>query len=337
MNPIEVQPRPGDQSRNGGEVAAVTDLERDLVGANLAGRNLAGQDLSGRDLSGADLSGADLTDCRFNGAILRDAVLARAQLDQAQFLGADLTGADLSEVVGDNAVFGRANLNEASLFSASLDDATFAHADLTNADLRAAQLERARLREAKLIGTDLTRARIPEADLTRANLDRAVLRDVDMRRSRMKSVTGYSTTDWIGVDVLDVDYAGAYMVRRTIMDQNYLYEFRHKNRLNGMIYQIWWITSDCGRSFVRWATWTFALAILFALVYTRLDMDYGPYESVLSPLYYSVVTMTTLGFGDALPASPVAQVFSMAEVVIGHVMLGGMLSIFATKMGRRAA
>ena len=29
-------------------------------------------------------------------------------------------------------------------------------------------------------------------------------------------------------------------------------------------------------------------------MYTRLDMDYGPFESVLSPLYYSVVTIEAL-------------------------------------------
>ena len=46
--------------------------------------------------------------------------------------------------------------------------------------------------------------------------------------------------------------------------------------------------------------------------------------------------MTTLGYGDALPASMAAQIMAMVQVVIGYVMLGGVLSIFATQMGRRA-
>ena len=53
-------------------------------------------------------------------------------------------------------------------------------------------------------------------------------------------------------------------------------------------------------------------------------------------MYFSVVTLTTLGFGDVLPASVSAQVVVIAEVIIGYMMLGGLLSIFATKMGRRA-
>ena len=46
--------------------------------------------------------------------------------------------------------------------------------------------------------------------------------------------------------------------------------------------------------------------------------------------------MTTLGYGDVLPASTSGQIVAMIQVVIGYVMLGGVLSIFATKMGRRA-
>jgi voltage-gated potassium channel Kch len=53
-------------------------------------------------------------------------------------------------------------------------------------------------------------------------------------------------------------------------------------------------------------------------------------------VYYSIVTLTTLGYGDVVPASPAAQVLAMIEVILGYVMLGGLLSIFASKMARRA-
>lgn len=312
------------------------DLEGNLVGAYLANANLAGVDLSGLDLTGADLSGADLSDCRMIGTCLRDAVLVEATLDNAQVLGADLTGADLTHASARHTVFGQANLTNAVLFNANLDDATFAHADLSGSDLRAAELNRARLHEATLTHTDLSRARMQEADLTDAEVGHAIFHDVDLSRSRIKAITGYSTADWIGIDILGADFAGAYMVRRAIMDQNYLYEFRHKSRLNAWIYQLWWVTSDCGRSFVRWAIWTAIIAALFAIAYGFVDIDYGDYQTSLSPLYYSVVTMTTLGYGDAVPASTAGQAVAMVQVVLGYVMLGGVLSIFATKMGRRA-
>jgi hypothetical protein len=262
--------------------------------------------------------------------------LVDATLNEAQLLGADLTGADLTNANAFSVMFGRSDLTDAVLFNATLNDATLSHANLTGADLRTANLEGARLREATLVRADFSRARMNGADLTQADVDHAVFRDTDLSRSRVKAVTGYSTADWIGIDILDADFAGAYMVRRTIMDQNYLYEFRHKSRLNAVVYQLWSITSDCGRSFARWVFWTAIIAVLFAVAYGFVDIDYGAYETGLSPLYYSVVTMTTLGYGDALPASLGGQVVAMIQVVIGYVMLGGVLSIFATKMGRRA-
>ena len=75
---------------------------------------------------------------------------------------------------------------------------------------------------------------------------------------------------------------------------------------------------------------------MFAGLYGLVDMDFGAYPTFLSPLYGSVVTLTTLGYGDVLPKSPVAQVVVMCEVVTGYVMLGGLLSIFSSKMATRA-
>ena len=306
-------------------------------GAFLADCDLTHLDLSNCNLRGADLRGTDLSGCRMIGTDLSDAVLVGATIAGAQMLGASLVRADLTNADGTAAVFGRSDLAGAVLFQAKLRRATFAHANLTGADLRTADLRNARLREAELCGADLTRARMTKTDLTRANVDHTIFRDTDMRRTRLKGLTGYATADWIGVDILDADFAGAYMVNRTIGDQNYLYEFQHKSKVNAAIYKVWSTTSDCGRSFGRWASLTTAIAVLFAVAYSFLEIDYGPHETFLSPMYYSTVTMTTLGYGDALPTNAMAQAVAMVQVVIGHVMLGGMLSIFAMKMGRRSA
>ena len=270
------------------------------------------------------------------GTCLRGAVLVEAKLEGAQILGADLTGADLSSADAFSVVFGQSNLTDAVLFDAHLRDAAFSHADLTRADLRSADLEDARLRESTLVHADLSGARLTGADLSGANVAHAVFRNGDLSRARLRAVTGYGSADWIGIEAPDVNFSGAYTVRRTIMDQNFLYEFRSKSRLHAAIYTVWLLTSDCGRSFVRWVLWTGLIALLFAVGYTFVDVDYGVHETTLSPVYYSVVTMTTLGYGDAVPASMPAQLLAMAEVVIGYLTLGGVLSIFAMKMGRRA-
>lgn len=64
--------------------------------------------------------------------------------------------------------------------------------------------------------------------------------------------------------------------------------------------------------------WSFLYYILFqinpgAFVIPR---DYDDYEIVLF-IYYSFVTLTTLGYGDILPVSPTARILSVAEAVTG--------------------
>ena len=55
-----------------------------------------------------------------------------------------------------------------------------------------------------------------------------------------------------------------------------------------------------------------------------------------TPFYFSMVTFTTLGFGDVTPLDWVGQMWITLEVVLGYVMLGGLISIFANKFARRS-
>ena len=120
------------------------------------------------------------------------------------------------------------------------------------------------------------------------------------------------------------------------MDQNYLHEFRESSRLNRILYGVWWFTSDCGRSIWRWCAMIAAFTVLYAGLFTLVDISYGAHDPTwLTRLYFSVVTLTTLGYGDVLPASAAAKWLIMAEVVTGYVMLGGLLSIFSNKIARR--
>jgi len=307
-----------------------------LRGAHLIGEDLSGLNLSGIDLSGADLSRANLSNSKLVSAKLNGAVLFEADLTACELLSADLTDANLSSCRATGAGFESATLANATMFSAQLKGATFTKANLRGADMRRADLQGTRIREADLRDVDLTRCKLQSADLEGSRVDKATLMDADLCHSRLRGLKGYTTANWIGSDVHGVNFTGAYLTRRTIMDQNYLHEFRTQSRANAVMYWLWWVTSDCGRSFLRWGACIFLLLCTFAVLFNFVAIDYGEYPTAISSFYYSVVTLTTLGYGDVLPASMAAQVLAMIEVVIGYVMLGGLLSIFANKMARRA-
>lgn len=308
----------------------------DLTNLDLRGADLQDVNLAARDLSGSDFSGADLSEALLSGAILIDCTFRGATLDGANLVGAKLSRSDFTECVAKRAIFGRCDLVGAVFFSADLTGASLSGVDATGADFRTARLDEARLLDSDLTGADFSRSCLGGADLAGATVGDAVFRDADLSGALLGGLRNYEKANWINAAISSTDFSGAYLVRRTIMDQNYLHEFRNTDRVHEVLYQIWRFTSDCGRSITRWGFVTAVVASLFAILYTQVAIDYGDHHTILSPLYFSIVTITTLGYGDALPASLAAQVLVLIEVVIGYVMLGGVLSIFATRMGRRA-
>jgi uncharacterized protein YjbI with pentapeptide repeats len=134
------------------------------------------------------------------------------------------------------------------------------------------------------------------------------------------------------------------LIARRTKDAWYLHSFK-KSYPN--IYRLWKITSNCGQSFIRWMFLSLIIAAFFAALYHCIYVFYpggpafkGQYISsdypFLSFFYYSIVTFTTLGFGDIIPTNVFTQLIVMLEVVLGYIMLGGLISIFANKLARRS-
>ncbi len=268
---------------------------------------------------------------------MHGAILYEADLEDASLLGADLSHADLSGCRAKRASFGQAKLNHASLFHATLERATFSHADLSHTDCRTANLKRARMREANLQEAHFERADLQRADLEHSTVRGANFHEANLHRALVRGLKDYCKAHWIGARITGIDFCGAWRLRRFILDQNYLYEFRNESRTAGVVYWIWWATSDCGRSFVRWSLWTLLIMVMYGGLYDWVELSYAHPQTPLSNLYYSAVTLTTLGYGDILPVTPAAQLTAMSEVILGYLMLGGLLSIFANKMARRAS
>jgi len=130
---------------------------------------------------------------------------------------------------------------------------------------------------------------------------------------------------------------------RKVRDDMFLLKFKDEHPC---WFNIWWLFADFGRGFLRWALWSILIAVFFALLFhnffylvdrTTFDSKYiHETWSGLSFIYYSVVTFTTLGFGDIVPKPGLLQFLVMLEVILGYVMLGGLISILANKLARRS-
>ena len=301
-------------------------------GKDLKGAHLIGADLSGQNLKGANLEGAIL----FN-ANLKGTNLSRANLKNAELTGADLSGANLEWADLTKAGLGKAVLHGTRMLQANMNYATLTGADLKHAKLCSASLHSARFHEANLKHTDFSSANLTGADLSNSHVEHATFFQANLQQANLYQVAGFEKASWIGADMRNINYSGAYLLQRFARDQNYIKEFRERSPYTRFIYYLWWITSDCGRSILRWLALICIVGLLYAGLYTLVDINYGDHDVIwFTPIYYSFVTMTSLGYGDISPQGLYGEILAVSEVLIGYIMLGGLLSIFANKLARRA-
>ncbi len=157
----------------------------------------------------------------------------------------------------------------------------------------------------------------------------------------------YSITDFSEFNTASImDSSSNPYLKRYIDDEQWIRSWRE--RRHKFWFFLWEITSHCGRSFSLWAMWSAFFAIMFALIYyfgfgeghfvynVQKMIEEGREPTFWSYLYYSIVTFTTLGFGDIVPITNIARLFVGTEVILGYIMLGGLISIFANKLARRS-
>ena len=147
-------------------------------------------------------------------------------------------------------------------------------------------------------------------------------------------------------------------LKRYIEDEQWIESWRYRSKWRKFLFYCWEATCHCGRSFILWLCWIILIAILFGAVYADYTVPSwvpGPMKSLLvsidpkvklstagrtptrfTPYYFSIVTFTTLGFGDIEPQGLAGEIWLAFEVVLGYVMLGGLISIFANKFARRS-
>ena len=275
------------------------------------------------------LEGANLSKCYLNGVFLATDVISgvhkEVHLEGAKFISGDLKRANLSG----------AKLKDAKLYRAHLDGAELDGANLENADLRYTNLKGAYLARSNLQGAKLWHANLQGVRLSYANLQGADLREADL--NKVNAYFAKFDSRIRCVSLKGKDFYGSPVFKRFVEDCDYLEDFK---RRNPAIYWIWLISCNCGRSLFLWAIWS----VLFALGYAIVFFILGPESMNVADLpwnfstlvYYSVVTFTTLGFGDIVPTTNAAAWWVMAEVITGYVMLGGLISIFANKLARRS-
>jgi voltage-gated potassium channel Kch len=65
---------------------------------------------------------------------------------------------------------------------------------------------------------------------------------------------------------------------------------------------------------------------IFAFIYWNNPQSWSDTLTPIKSIYFSVVTITTLGFGDIYPVNDIARILTAIESVIGIVIIGFFLN-----------
>lgn len=298
--------------------------------AQMVKANLVSGRFSKAKFAHSALNGGNLTHANFEKANLGFCSLEGAMLPYTQFTGANLSAANLTNVSAEDALFDGANLSLARLHNAILAFSNFRNANLA---------------EAHLEGANLRAARFRNANVASVKFDRNIFWKI-LKETRLNPRSLWKRRDDIVLDTTirckGTNIAACYgsqHFRVFIQDQDFLEEYIAVGRGRRACF-IWWLFADCGRSVVRWAMWSTFIILAFSWLYswagqTCFVAEYLEYD-FFTWLYYSIVTFTTLGFGDIVPKTHLGTLIVSIEVVLGYIMLGGLISIFAGKLARRA-
>jgi hypothetical protein len=97
------------------------------------------------------------------------------------------------------------------------------------------------------------------------------------------------------------------------------------------------VCTKCWSSFKALALTGTLVALIFSAIYYYLPpFSLNGYDdSWLTAIYFSIVTFTTLGFGDISPATELAKVIVILEVILGYIVLGSFVLLLGRKVNTK--
>jgi Ion channel/Pentapeptide repeats (8 copies) len=207
------------------------------------------------------------------------------------------------------------------------------HIDLRGIPLRGEKLSGANLTEADLYSADLEGADLSRSDLRNSYFSEANIKGTRFDWAAMQGVyldnVEYDTkTSFLGIDLATINFNLAALLRDLAITQQ---RISHLEKRNPMLALFLRLTSEYGLSLSRYLCWVGGIIIAFGALYAFIP-GLTSKPGMLNGLYFSVVTFTTLGYGDIIPASGWGQVLAIVEVCTGYLMGGLLVTILARRL-----
>ncbi len=207
------------------------------------------------------------------------------------------------------------------------------HFDLRGIPLSGRDLKKKNLSKIDFFQADLSKADLSQADLSETHVSEADIRGAKLDwaktdRLLLDNVRYDARTSFLGVDLNSINFTLAALLRDLALTQQRIDHLKSRNPILAAFLRM---TSEYGLSLGRFFLWTGLVIAIFAVLFAVVPgaITKGGFWNAL---YFSVVTFTTLGYGDITPSSPIGQLFAMIEVALGYLMGGLLVAILARRM-----
>jgi len=145
-------------------------------------------------------------------------------------------------------------------------------------------------------------------------------------------------TKFLANDVSALTAPDNKMLRRYIDWYQYVFpklaSLRTQSIKDKLFFSLSIVTTKAWSSYVSLAVTGLVINLIFAVIFYVNYLSFeGLNQNFFSAFYYSVVTFTTLGYGDIFPKGGWAQLLVIVEVVLGYVTLGVFVYLLSRKVG----
>ncbi len=266
-----------------------------------------------RDLRGIPLDGISLTDC----------ILIDLNFSNASFIGAK---------------FQQVQLINCNFISANFDNSRFVavryeqNTALGGISLRGAIMNAVELND-QVVSSPMEFEELGYFELIKYLLERLTGKELPLK-SRTKW-TRFQMVDVRGINDPVLKYQAEYIRwHQSLLNKIDIFYKLSIDEQTSFILSI--VLTKYWRSAKVLATFCVIINLVFTILYMAFFSHFkGLSGEFLESFYFSVVTFTTLGYGDVTPIDNLGRIIVILEVAIGYVALGSYLFILGQKVSQR--
>ena len=314
-------------------------------------------------------------DCELGGFLLDGTILNNCKLDSVRIHGLKLQSTEFNLCTFQNCFFSNLTFRKCKFIHTKFlgEKDIFPHffeIDAEETDFDDSLIDYMGFKECKFrecsffkthfTGVDFLETKLLNCDLNRSlfspikNIYKGEGKDRIIEKYCILSDVDFDTSTFIEADISGVDWSKNPGLKRFIEHQQFVNDIKENSKKwwQKALFKLWGLTSDYGSSVKRWLISALVIIGFFTAVYGLLDLLYKNCEwscgtaftisdyiqntpHWVSYFYFSVVTFSTLGFGDVTPAHWGSMIAVILEVIVGYIMLGGLVTFLANWLGRR--